>query len=72
MPAGKELGLAWQSLTEFVHQPQGVAGSLVGQMQVNHGAGNLGMAEQLLNRVQMRARFKKVSCKTVPLMPGSA
>ena len=63
--AGKELGLAWQSLAELVHQTQGLAGGLVGQMQVNHGGGDLCMAEQLLDRVQMRAGLKQVRGKTV-------
>jgi hypothetical protein len=41
-------------------------------MQVNHGAVDLRMAEQFLDRVQMRAGFQQVSGKTVALMPSSA
>ena len=35
-------------------------------MQINHGAGDLLMTEQFLNRVQMRARFQQMRGKTVP------
>ena len=34
-------------------------------MQVNHGAVDLGVAEQFLDGVQMRAGFQQVSGKTV-------
>src|SRR5271169_462176 len=63
--AGKELWLAWQPLAEFVHQTQSLPGGLVGQMQVKHRGGDLFMAEQLLDHVQMRARLKKMGGKTV-------
>ena len=38
---GHELGLAGQPLAELVHQPQGVLGALMGQMEIDHGGGDL-------------------------------
>ena len=68
----KEYCLGWQALTKLIHQSQRVLAGLVSQMQVNHGAGDLRMTEQLLNRMQMRARLQQVRGQTVALMPSSA
>src|SRR6476661_8892293 len=58
-------GLARQPLAELVHEAQGVLGALMSQMQINHGAGDLLMTEQFLNRVQMRAGFRQMRGETV-------
>ncbi len=65
--AGKELWvLARQPFAELVHEAQGVLGALMSQMQIDHGAGDLLMTEQFLNRVQMRAGFQQMRGETVP------
>src|SRR6266404_8739212 len=63
--AGGRFRLAWESLAELVHEPQSVLGALVGQMQVNHGGGDLLMTEQLLDHVQMRAGLQQMGGKAV-------
>src|SRR5574337_213188 len=65
MRAGRRLWLAWQSLAKLIDQSQRVLAGLVSQMQVNHGAGDLRMTEQLLDRMQMRPRLQQVRGKTV-------
>ena len=71
----QEAVLAWQTLAKLIDQSQGVLAGLVSQMQVNHGAGDLRMTEQLLDRMQMRPRFQQVRGKTVsqrlPTLPIS-
>ena len=62
---GKELGLARQPSTELVHESQRFLRALVGQMQVDHGGGDLLMTEELLDGVQMRAGFQQMRGKTV-------
>src|SRR5215831_11371728 len=59
------LALGWQSLAKLIHQLQGFLTALVGQMQVNHGAVDLCVAEQLLDRMQMGTGLQQVSGKTV-------
>jgi hypothetical protein len=54
---------AWQTAAEFIHQPQGILGTLVGQVEVDHGGGDLFMAEQFLDGVQMGAGFQEMSGK---------
>ena len=51
---------ARQLLAEFVHETQGILRGLMGDMQIDHGGGDLLMAEQLLDRVQMRTRFEQM------------
>lgn len=63
--AGKKPGLGWQPFAELVHELQSFASALVGQMQVNHGGGDLLVTEQLLDRVQMGAGFEQVCGETV-------
>ena len=57
--------LARQVAAEFVHQAQRIAGGLMGQVQVDHGRGDLFMAEQFLDCVQMGAGFQHVSGEAV-------
>src|SRR5436190_23072042 len=54
-------GLGRQPLAKLADQLQRFLTALVSQMQVNHGAVDLRMAEQFLDRMQMRARFQQVS-----------
>jgi hypothetical protein len=49
-----------QVAAEFVHQAQSFAGGLMGEVQIHHGGGDVLMAEQLLDRVQMGPGFQQV------------
>lgn len=69
---GEKLWLGGQSLAKLIDQSQSVLTGLVSEMQVNHGAVDLGVAEQLLDRMQMRPGLQQVRGETVPLMPSSA
>src|SRR5215469_50174 len=62
---GEELGLARQPFAELVHESQRFLRALMGQMQVDHGGGDLFMTEQLLDGVQMGAGFQQMRGKTV-------
>ena len=55
--------LARQSAAELVHQAQGVLAGLMGQVQIDHGGGDLFMAQELLDGVQMRAGFQEMGGK---------
>ena len=57
------LALAGQLAAELVHQLQGILGGLVGQMQIHHGGGDLFMAQEFLDGVQMRAGFQEMGGK---------
>ena len=63
---------ARQLAAEFVHEPQGILRRLMRHVQVDHGGGDLLMAEQLLNRVQMRAGFQQMRGKGMATMPRAA
>jgi len=68
----RRAALARQFAAEPVHELQGILGGLVSQMQVHHGGGDLFMAQELLDRVEMRARLQEMSGKGMTLMPSSA
>ena len=54
---------ARQLLTKLIHEPQGILGGLMRDVEINHGGGDLLMAEQLLDGVQMRAGFEEMRGK---------
>ena len=60
---GEAWALAGQFAAELVHEPQRILGGLVGQMQIDHGGGDLFMAQELLDGVQMRAGFQQMGGK---------
>lgn len=51
---------------EIVHETQGVLRGLMRDMQVDHGGGDLFVAEQFLDGVQMRACFEQMGSKGMP------
>jgi hypothetical protein len=61
----RKLCLAGQALAELVHQTQSILSALVGQMQIDHGRGDLLVTEELLNGVEMRAGFQQVGGEAV-------
>src|SRR3974390_3633087 len=66
MRAGRRLWLAWQTLAKLIDQSQCVLAGLMSQMQVNHGAGDLRVPQQLLDRMQVRPRLQQVRGEAVP------
>ena len=61
----EELCLAWQASAKLVHQKQSVLSALMGEVRVDHRAGDLGMPQQLLNGAEVGAGFKKVRGETM-------
>ena len=57
------LALAGQLAAEPVHQLQCIFGGLVGQMQIHHGGGDLFMAQEFLDGVQMRPGLQEMRGK---------
>ena len=62
---GRSPWLGWQPFAELVHELQGFASALMGQMQINHGGGDLLVTEKFLDRVQMCAGFQQMRGETV-------
>lgn len=62
---GARCWLGWQPFAELIHELQSFARALVGQMQVNHGGGDLLVTEEFLDRVQMGAGLQQVCGETV-------
>ena len=52
--------LTGQSLDELIHQTQGIARGLMGQMQIDHGGSDLLVTEQFLDGVQMSSGFQQM------------
>ena len=52
-------------MAELVHQAECVPGGLMGQVQVDHGRGDLFVTEQSLDGVQMSTGFQQVSGEAV-------
>ena len=62
----------WEVAAELIHQRQRVLGGLMGQVQIDHGGGDLPVTEEPLNGVEMGASLQLVGGEAVTIMPSSA
>lgn len=57
---------AWQFAAELIHQTEGIAGGLMGQVQIDHGGGDLLVTEKVLDGMEMSAGLQHVGREAVP------